>query len=558
VIIPAVLIAVGLLVRLTEQFVRNPPMSLDESFLAINLIERSWGQLAGTLDFNQGAPLGFLWLEKGSITVLGREEGAFRFVPFVAGALALVAFLPVAGRALRPAGQYIALGLFAGSSGAIIYATTAKQYSLDLFATVLLTAVAFRLLDRPSSPRLTVFAAGVGSATLWFSHASALVLAAIFIVLTTRALHRRATAQLRALAVIGGSWCISFLAVYELNIRRLSGLKASLEDSSTEVGNSAVAGEWTDTARSLDELARRTARSLRDLLGIVRMPIAGVDVGDAVFLLVAIVALTGAICLIRRDRWTALLLFSPIALLLIAAGIGQYPIFPRTTLFLLPSICIASGEAGDRFLSLIPGSSARQRLATALALSLVVMPIAFGLPSRLRENQKIRDVLSKLASAERRNQSLYIHFPSQYRVRYYLSCDCFASQAVMRDAQSQWALTPGEGGSAQWAPALASSSSKTIIGKRLSSDPSVQATDFLRLRSRGDVWILASDLTEDEYRTYLGALRTLGTEVRTIGDQKPGEAFATLFHFARRSNDSARPTRALPRASPSGRSHRNL
>ncbi len=59
-------------------------MWLDELASAFNISERNFSQLATeTLDFNQVAPLGFLWLQKLATMVFGLNDHAFRFFPFV-------------------------------------------------------------------------------------------------------------------------------------------------------------------------------------------------------------------------------------------------------------------------------------------------------------------------------------------------------------------------------------------------------------------------------------------------------------------------------------------
>ena len=57
------IILFGTLLRLT-QYLSNRSLWLDEAFLALNIVNRSFLQLLKPLDNNQGAPIGFLMLEK--------------------------------------------------------------------------------------------------------------------------------------------------------------------------------------------------------------------------------------------------------------------------------------------------------------------------------------------------------------------------------------------------------------------------------------------------------------------------------------------------------------
>ena len=47
---------------------------LDESLLTINLMTRSYRELLETLDYNQGAPIAFLWIERLMLDLFGDSE----------------------------------------------------------------------------------------------------------------------------------------------------------------------------------------------------------------------------------------------------------------------------------------------------------------------------------------------------------------------------------------------------------------------------------------------------------------------------------------------------
>ncbi|MCX7754677.1 MAG: hypothetical protein N2117_05455, partial [Anaerolineales bacterium] len=78
------LIGLGLVLRL-RQYLINRSLWLDEAMLALNILHKDvWG-LLGRLDYEQGAPVGFLLLEKLVVTLLGDGERALRLLPFLAG-----------------------------------------------------------------------------------------------------------------------------------------------------------------------------------------------------------------------------------------------------------------------------------------------------------------------------------------------------------------------------------------------------------------------------------------------------------------------------------------
>jgi hypothetical protein len=69
------LIIFGIVIRLV-QYLNNRSLWLDEVNLALNIINRSYSELLNTLDYNQAAPPGFLWIEKLVTQLLGNNEYA--------------------------------------------------------------------------------------------------------------------------------------------------------------------------------------------------------------------------------------------------------------------------------------------------------------------------------------------------------------------------------------------------------------------------------------------------------------------------------------------------
>src|ERR671918_1642502 len=83
--IAAMLVLVGVGLRLRTVLLNNS-LWLDESGLALNILSRSFAGLLQPLDYSQGAPILFLWLEKLVVVVSGSSsEFAFRLVPLVSG-----------------------------------------------------------------------------------------------------------------------------------------------------------------------------------------------------------------------------------------------------------------------------------------------------------------------------------------------------------------------------------------------------------------------------------------------------------------------------------------
>jgi len=121
-------IFLGILVR-TVQYFSNRSLWGDEVDLALNIINRSYGELSQVLDHNQAAPLGFLWLEKLATQIWGNSEYALRLIPFIASILSLGLFYRLVRQSSSSLAAPIAIALFACGRYTLYFATELKPYS---------------------------------------------------------------------------------------------------------------------------------------------------------------------------------------------------------------------------------------------------------------------------------------------------------------------------------------------------------------------------------------------------------------------------------------------
>src|SRR5215831_4593695 len=108
----ALILLVGIVFRL-RQYLINRSLWADEAMLALNIVNRNFAGMFQPLDFNQGAPIGFLLVEKFFNTLLGRNELVLRLLPIIAGLAALWLFYILLKRVTSGAGLLVALRLFA-------------------------------------------------------------------------------------------------------------------------------------------------------------------------------------------------------------------------------------------------------------------------------------------------------------------------------------------------------------------------------------------------------------------------------------------------------------
>jgi uncharacterized membrane protein len=171
-------LTLGIALRFAEYW-GAPSFWHDEAALACNISQRSFSELLQPLAFDQGAPLGFLALQRGVFLLLGGSERALRLLPFLSGIAALLVFPRVARSYLSWRGALIALALFALGGPVVHYGAQLKQYSSDLFFCLVLWGCAGDCLHRfrtDGAIRLCRWAV-VGILALCCSHPAAFVLA---------------------------------------------------------------------------------------------------------------------------------------------------------------------------------------------------------------------------------------------------------------------------------------------------------------------------------------------------------------------------------------------
>jgi hypothetical protein len=107
------LVLIGVILRLWA-YLANTALYLDEILLSYSILNLPIVDLlTRPLPIDQVAPLGFLLVERCSVTIFGHNEFALRLFPFVCAIISLILFRRLAERALTGAGPAVALFVFA-------------------------------------------------------------------------------------------------------------------------------------------------------------------------------------------------------------------------------------------------------------------------------------------------------------------------------------------------------------------------------------------------------------------------------------------------------------
>jgi hypothetical protein len=515
-------VGIGITLRLLE-FFRNRSLSLDEAWLALNIMDRSFDRLFGQLDFNQAAPQAFLVVQKTIVEALGGSEYSLRLFPFLAGTLGLVLMVFLARAVVTASAVPLAVALFALSDPLIYYTTSNKQYAVDVLIATIVLLVGFRFGDRPYEAAAALGFAGVGATAIWLSHSSVFVLAGVSAALMFGSLTRRQWRRARNVAVASGAWLVSFGLFFLTALDNVGAIQRSL---STTPGAFSAPGP-TDPG-ALTSGVRTSLGAFRYVAGIPHFLERGEgDAGVVIALVVGVFCIVGLISLVATRPERGLALIGPLVFMLIAWGLGEYPLLGRTQLFLAPIYVLLLAE-GVVFLT----KKARHlgaRTATVIAAAIVGATLtapAVAHAVRPKAFHEMKPVLEYIAREERADDSVYVYYTAQPQLRYYLECGCAGSRFEAAKSAGRWPLRPGRGGPGQWAPVLRSVPPKLIVAQYRGIYPSSYMSDLDALRGRKRVWLLVPGIQQSTRTTLLRELDRRGTRRATFGVGDVGD-FAT-------------------------------
>ena len=533
---------IGVMLRL-HQYLLNRSLWIDEAYVAINLLGRSYQALLQPLDYNQGAPYGFLAIERLSIDLFGDSERALRLFPFFSSIIALFLMVRVAQYFCDNAGWVVSVGLLALCDRAIYYGSELKQYSSDLMVTLLLYAFLIEVLRRAQpqsrlssrshsqyghqSPRRSppglpnVLFALVGAIAVWISHPSAFVIAGVGLWLLGEAAIARQWRRLIGYAAMFAVPAASFALFYVSSISQI-------------VGNAALQQSWSTNHDSFMPLP---PASLNDLKWYFETFFTVFDypVGIALSGIAALTFVAGGVALWRSHRQTFGLLLMPIAVTLLASGLQKYPFKGQLLLFMVPIVLMVIAHGMSFILRFSQHSTEGRWLGGAIALLLFLYPAYYAAlnlnnpeipPSfeyqRVREN--IQPVLAKIQENWQAGDTLYVYYASQYALRYYGDRYGF-------DIASALPPKTDEPYSGPWYEPALISSPPMVIGEFFRDDWSIAEKEVDRLSDR--VWVLFSHAYDrrsevDEQDAFVYLLERKGTQLEAF---YAVEAAAYLYQF---------------------------
>jgi hypothetical protein len=396
------LVLLGAVLRI-YQYAADRSLWLDEAALAHNIIQRGFGHLAAPLDFAQLAPLGFLWLEKCAVLLLGSSEYALRLLPLLASLAALVLFALVARRILPGIATPFALFLFATAPQLIYFASETKQYAFDTAGALAIVLMALEARERGLTGRRAVVFGVAGGLLPWFTQPSVFVLAAAAAYLLFTGTHTGRTRTLTAYLPMLALWTIGAALAAWHGLHSLAPGDAAYLRTFWHPAFLPVQSGVAASLQWISDLARGAFQ----WHFAPRLP----WVALALFVL-------GAVYFALRVRALLVLVLGPIVFALAASALHLDPVFSRLTLFVAPSLFLTVG-AGAALLLAVAGERPVARAAAFAALGIIALlslTTARYLPI-LRE--ELRPVAQFVALHRKPGDTIYVYYGAAQAFRYY-------------------------------------------------------------------------------------------------------------------------------------------
>ena len=402
----SLVVALGIVLRLVQYFA-NRSFWVDEASLALNIVNRTFGALTLPLDYNQGAPIGFLFIEKFAILILGNNEYSLRLFPLFSGLLSVYLIYRIAKEQFGISGLFAVL-LISISTPLIYYSSELKQYSSDVMFALLLVYLSILCLRENPRTGNFILLGIAGVLSIWISHPSAFVLAGIGLILAVEKLLKKTYSQLAWILGMGLMWLLMLGMTYLISLRYL-------------IGSKYLENYWFNDFMPLPPWSHLDwyKNAFASLLTNISPSFNQLYLVEGCFVLILI----GMVSLFLRSRKIALIIISPFLVASIASAMQKYPLGGRLILFLVPFATLLMAEGLGRIYSIcaIWNRNVAVLLSGSLAMIILWMPGGGALHDALMPpmGEHIRPVLAYVQAHMQQDDVIYVYSGSVTQFRYY-------------------------------------------------------------------------------------------------------------------------------------------
>jgi len=351
---------------------------MDEVYLSSSLIRMNYTDLATqVLDYQQKAPIGFLWMVRFVITLFGNNEIVLRLIPLLSGIISLFLYIKVCRSFLTPLGQIVAICIFSFAPALVYHSVEIKQYSTECLSTVIALYLFIKFKDSTSWKKKLMWGT-LGAAILWFSFSVIFILGGIAAGMTFNFILNKDWKSLFNNLISFSIWGVSFLVNYIVFTHKHV-------DSEWIV-------YWFKTYNnfmpfpplSIQELKWFPSNFLQMMdypLGLV-WNLRQISTSTLFKLLTtpvipSILLFTGIFSTFRKSRESFYILFFPILLMLLASGLYMYPLLERFWVFITPIFILFISIGFDYYVTRIKSGTIVWILFLLLTCGALIQSIYF-------------------------------------------------------------------------------------------------------------------------------------------------------------------------------------
>lgn len=306
----------GFLLRL-KWLLANPSFWNDECSLAWNVVDKSYGDFFSVLDFTQVAPPFFMIMAKLMTKIFGVSDFVLRITPFLFGAGSMTLFFLLSRRIFCKKHTILVSNfIFAINQTMINYSSEFKQYSCDVFFTLLCTYIFIDLFSENKTYKKILIYSFILCVSLWFSFVSIFAIAAGLFVLLLKQLKDKSLEIKKYLSL---SIPIILNSLFYLFFYILNTYNYNIVELNKYWQNSYIAKDFSNFFILT-----------KSLLSYFLFP-------STLLLFIFIAVVIGALIVLKKKPFAGILFLLTFIFECLASWLGFYPFEKRVVLFLLPT-----------------------------------------------------------------------------------------------------------------------------------------------------------------------------------------------------------------------------
>lgn len=484
------IIAGGAILRL-YQYASGRSLWIDEAALALNIVNKSFLDLTKPLDFNQGAPIGFLIFEKISLLLLGNSDYALRLFPLISGIVSIFIFYTFSKKILSRPTTLIVLFLFCVCPKLIYFSSEVKQYSIDVMCVLLILLTAQKCYEKSSAKRDFIVFGVTGFLVLWFSHPAFFILAGTGLTLAIDLGKKNQQRYYWAITIFT-FWAINFILLYSISFRSLA-------------SNSVFISYWKSHFMPFPPWSDFGwfAHLFSGIIFLI------FDNTDQYLIIICLTLIVIGTLFSKKTFWqTHISILLSIFTMFLASSLNKYPLDGRLVLFTIPIALILIGNGIDRVFNAINRISDKLSYCFILPLSifLVFQPTRVSVNTLKRPYviEHIKPVLQHLSENATSGDTIYVFCGARYAFQYY-------------------------------APFYNLSGGSIVNGVCARSEPQEYIADIEKVKHKGRVWFIFTHhkgilrkFKMSEHDFYIDHLNKIGSNISRF--KAPG-CLLYLFDF---------------------------